>query len=86
MTTNVTTPPLENLTLLMGAVEDQRSRLLNVLGTVQCLKLAADRARHEEAPEFAGAVELLEEEVQRIVTALEEIELLKAAAAREARS
>jgi len=61
---------------LITAVEEQRSKLLNVLGTVQCMKVAL---RHDpdgsEMHEFSGAVELLEDEVQRIVTALEESSL-----------
>ena len=71
---------------LLQAVEDQRGRLLNVLGTVQCMKVAL---RHDadtsEMPEFAGTVELLEDEIQRIVTALEGPAILRTALGEEAR-
>ena len=54
--------PLENLALLLAAVGEQRAHLLNVLGTVKCVKRAADV--DDEVPELAGALELLEREVQ----------------------
>ena len=78
-TRSVDTRSLQSLALLMGAIQDQRDHLLNVLGTVQCVKAKADQADDEAT---AGALELLEQEVQRVVTGLEEPELLKAAAAR----
>lgn len=45
-------------------VEEQRSRLINVVSTVQCLKFS------EEAGELAGPLELIEAELQRITDAL----------------
>jgi hypothetical protein len=58
---------------LVEHVQDQRSKLLNVLGAVQCMKMAV---RHRERPpELEGAVVLLEEELQRIIDELDPIQL-----------
>lgn len=63
---------------LRQAVEEQRSKLINVLGAVQCMKVAIAHDTHREITvELQGAVELLEDEVQRIVTALDERSLLQ---------
>jgi hypothetical protein len=51
------------------AVEQQRVKLINVLGVVQCVRIAA---RESDPPaELEGAVALLEENVQNILEALE---------------
>lgn len=60
---------------LLGAVEEQRSRLINVLGAVQCMRVAV---RTEPPAELEGAIALLEDELQRIYTGLEETMLARA--------
>ena len=60
---------------LLKAVDDQRSRLLNVLGAVQCMKVAV---REQPPKELEGAVQLLEEELQRILEGLDEFSLRRA--------
>jgi hypothetical protein len=60
---------------LMEAVQDQRSKLINVLGVVQCMQIAV-RSSHPPK-ELEGAVELLEEEVQRILDGLDPMTLEK---------
>jgi hypothetical protein len=57
-----------NQEALMREVQEQRSKLLNVLGAVQCMQIAV---RHKPPMELEGAVELLEEELQRILDALD---------------
>jgi hypothetical protein len=57
-----------NQNALIREVQEQRSKLLNVLGAVQCMQIAV---RHEPPPEIEGAVELLEEEIQRICDGLD---------------
>lgn len=66
---------------ILEAVEDQRSKLLNVLGGIQCVRVATRHGLPYEAetPELEGAIDLLHDEVQRIVTALEDSELRRAA-------
>jgi hypothetical protein len=63
------TPPNEVANPLLGAVEAQRSRLINVLGAVQSIRIA--EAHSDGAPEAQGALELVEDELQRILNALE---------------
>jgi hypothetical protein len=60
---------------LITAVQKQRTKLLNVLGAVQCTLTAI---RHEPPMELEGAVGLLEDEVQRIINALDPVELERA--------
>jgi hypothetical protein len=54
---------------LITAVQQQRTKLINVLGAVQCMQMAV---RHKPPMELEGAIELLGEEVQRIINGLEE--------------
>ena len=54
---------------LITAVQEQRTKLINVIGAVQCMRVAV---RHEPPRELEGAIELLENELQRILDRLEE--------------
>ena len=58
---------------LMTAVQEQRSKLINVLGVVQCMQIAVRSSKRPA--ELEGAVELLEEELQRILNGLDPVEL-----------
>ncbi|MGB6486246.1 MAG: hypothetical protein WBE91_05130 [Steroidobacteraceae bacterium] len=53
---------------ILRAVEAQRSRLMNVVGVVQALKIAA---RDEPPRELEGALELVEQQMQDALEALE---------------
>lgn len=57
----------------LTAVENERMRLLGVLGGLQCLRVACRNPEPEI--ELEAAVELLASEVQRIVTALDSASL-----------
>jgi hypothetical protein len=57
---------------LITAVQEQRTKLINVIGAVQCMRIAV---RHKPPMELEGAVELLEDELQRILNALDPVEL-----------
>jgi hypothetical protein len=63
---------------IFSAVEDQRSRLLNVLGVMQCMRIAVS---NKPPPELEGAVALVEDNLQDILEALEELSLKRAIAA-----
>ena len=60
---------------LITAVQEQRTKLINVIGAVQCMRIAV---RHKPPMELEGAVELLEDELQRILNALDPVELERA--------
>lgn len=61
---------------ILHAVEEQRRRLINAIATAECLKLAC---RDREAPgDIDGALELLQDELQRILNALEQPALISA--------
>ena len=66
--------------LAQRAVEEQHSLLINVVSTVRCLRFS------EEAGELAGALDLVQMELQRITNALEGPQLERAAAIEEAQS
>jgi hypothetical protein len=71
-----TAPPSPSV---LPAVETQRMKLLGVLGALQAMKAAV---RTGEPPdELEAAVELLEDETQRIITALEDSSLRRASQA-----
>jgi hypothetical protein len=63
---------------VIQAVGEQRSKLINVLGALQCMRIAVSSSHPPE--ELEGAVEMLEEEVQRILNALDPMMLGKAEA------
>jgi len=63
---------------LLGAVEHQRLNLLNVLGMVQCMGLGMVNEADASAPEMSAAFDLLELEIQRVLTGLEEDSLCQA--------
>lgn len=67
---------------MLATVEDERMKLLGVLGGLQCLRVACRNAEPEI--ELEAAVVLLANEVQRIVTALEDTSLLHEASNLEA--
>ena len=54
---------------LIAGIQEQRTKLINVLGAVQCMRIAV---RHEPPRELEGPIELLEQELQRILGKLEE--------------
>jgi hypothetical protein len=54
---------------LIAGIHEQKTKLINVLGVVQCMQSAV---RDDEPPmELEGAIELLGEEVQRVINGLE---------------
>ena len=63
---------------ILRAVEAQRIRLLNVVGVVEALKIAA---RDEPPKELEGALELVEEQIRDAAEALEGPSLEQQAAA-----
>jgi len=63
---------------LLRRVDDRRMKLLNVLGALQCAKVAARYdVQREYTMELDGAIGLIEDEVQRIITDLESGSLLE---------
>ncbi|MHB8811682.1 MAG: hypothetical protein ACYDAE_00265 [Steroidobacteraceae bacterium] len=60
------------MSAVTSAVRDQHTKLLGVLGGLQCLKIACG-ATPDQGIELEAAAELLEDEVQRIVNALDSI-------------
>ena len=60
---------------LLKAVDDQRMRLINVLGAIQCVKVAIryprDARGRDLLPELDGAIELLGDETQRVINELD---------------
>jgi len=60
------------LQTLLDAVEDQRINLVNVLGIVH--SMSADAAE-DSAPEISEALDLLEQEIQRVVAGLKQASL-----------
>ncbi len=60
------------------AVEDQRQKLLNVLGVAQCVKVAVG-SNTSELPDLDAALALVEEQLQSVVTGLERLSLQRAA-------
>jgi hypothetical protein len=60
---------------LLDAVEDQRVNLLNVLGIVHCMSASFVDTAEDRTPEISAAFALLEEEIQRVATGLEEVSL-----------
>ena len=67
---------------LLVAVEDQRVNLLNVLGIVHCMSDTFGDAGEDRAPEISAAFALLEQEIQRVITGLEEVSLRDAISVR----
>jgi len=57
------------LQTLLDAVEDQRMNLMNVLGIIH--SMSADAAEGS-APEISEALDLLEQEIQRVVAGLKQ--------------
>jgi hypothetical protein len=70
---------------LMEAVQDQRSKLLNVLGLTQALKIAGAAADNNDEPidNLEGALQILQDALQGVVEGLEPIMLNRAVAAAE---
>lgn len=71
MSADTTTPA--DTAAILKAVEEQRRPLINVVSTVRCLKFS------EEAGELAGALQLVEQELERVLKALEGPSLERAA-------
>jgi len=57
---------------LVTGIHEQKTKLINVLGVVECIQIAI-RDQDEQPIELEGAVELLGEEVQRVINSLEEL-------------
>ena len=57
---------------LVTGIHEQKTKLINVLGVVECIQIAV-RDQDEQPIELEGAVELLGEEVQRVINSLEEL-------------
>jgi hypothetical protein len=55
---------------IFQAVEEQRGRLLNVLGAVQCVRIAVDSG---PPAELGGAIELVEDYLQDAINGLERL-------------
>lgn len=79
-----TDTPAPKAGAVFAAIETQRSRLINVMGVVQCMRLACRAAGQEGPEEIESALELLGDEIQRVVTALEGPQLERAAELGEA--
>lgn len=65
--------------LLLERVEDQRDKLLNVLGSLRCIAQAVQSDAAPDDGEFAGAIELTADELQRVLDALERQRLTESA-------
>jgi hypothetical protein len=63
------------LQTLLDAVEDQRRNLVNVLGIVHSMSASFTDTAGDSAPEISAAFALLEQEIQRVVAALNEASL-----------
>jgi hypothetical protein len=63
------------LQTLSDAVDDQRIKLVNVLGIVHSMSAFFTNTTEDSAPEFSAAFDLLEQEIQRIVAGLKEASL-----------
>ncbi len=64
-------------------VQQERGKIINALGALQCVKLAI---RAEElSGDIDGAVELIEEELQRTINALDPVNLGRNEEASEAK-
>ena len=61
---------------LLRVVEEQRAKLLNVLGIVQCIKVVVLAGRVADVREFDGVVESVEEGIQVVLAGLEGVSLL----------
>ena len=57
---------------LLAAVEDQRVNLLSVIGIVHSMGASFVDVAGDPAPEVCAAFSLLEQEIQRVATGLEE--------------
>jgi hypothetical protein len=66
---------------IFEAVEAERMRLLNVIGVVQCMQIAA--GADDPPPELEGAVALVEEHLQTIAERLDRLVLERSLRATE---
>ncbi len=64
--------------MFAAAVEEQRAKLLNILGCAQCIRIAAEMAP-DEAVEIEGALKLLEDQLDDVIAGLERPSLEAAA-------
>jgi hypothetical protein len=65
----------------LDIVDDERERLLNVLGSLRCIVQAVQSDAAPDEGEIAGAVDLIADQVQRVLDSLEEEALLRTARA-----
>jgi hypothetical protein len=63
------------LQTLSDAVDDQRLELVNVLGIVHSMSTLFTDAAEDSAPEISAAFDLLEREIQRVITGLKKASL-----------
>jgi hypothetical protein len=63
------------LQTLLDAVEDQRIKLVNVLGIVHGMSVSFTDTAEDSAPEISAAFALLEQEIQRVVAGLKKASL-----------
>ena len=64
---------------ILKAVEAQRTRLMDVLGVVQCIGIAVSDDAPRTPTELEGAAMLAERELQNVIEALEGPQLKRAA-------
>jgi hypothetical protein len=63
----------------LDIVDDERERLLNVLGSLRCIVQAVQSDAAPDEGEIAGAVDLIADQVQRVLDSLEEEPMLRTA-------
>lgn len=63
------------LQTVLDAVEDQRIKLVNVLGIIHSMSALFTDTAEDSAPEISAAFDLLEQEIQRVVAGLKKASL-----------
>jgi hypothetical protein len=63
------------LQTLLDAVDNQRIKLVNVLGIVHSMSAFFTDTAEDSAPEICAAFDLLEQEIQRVVAGLKQASL-----------
>ena len=68
-----------NERVLLDLVDDERDRLFNVLASIRCIRAALGVEQSPDADEFERAIDLVTAEIDRVIDALEQVPLLRAA-------